>query len=253
MSSAKGVTCQHAVALFSNKTFIYNGRLATLMHADLKYQKSHYTVLGVDLGISETENDVNNAITKAYRTMALRHHPDKGGDTEVFQAVNAANDVLSDPVLRAAYDRELIEQTVLLVAEFYDSLPHEDAKNQFRTECAKPENRIKVLQNEGHFGEFVDEVVVGASDEMKQTYYNTISAFVTDFYNLKESCKLFLGIFGWMGTGKSTNHVAVILCSICGFNIDEDTFTPVHRMAAPATTATAMRNSVSAMVPVPSS
>jgi hypothetical protein len=219
MTSVKGITCQHAVALFSNKEFIYNGGLAKLINADPEYQKSHYTVLGVDLGISETGYD-GNAITKAYRTMALRHHPDKGGDAEVFKAVNEAHEVLSDPVRRAEYDRELIKQTVLLVAEFYDSLPHEDAKNQFRTECAKPENRIKILQKESHFWEFVDEVVVGADDAMKETYYNTVFAFVTNFYNLKDFYKLFLGIFGWMGTGKSTNHVAVIMCSICGFNID---------------------------------
>lgn len=54
------------------------------------------------LGLSRdaTEADVK----KAYRKQCLKHHPDKGGDTEAFQRVKEAHDVLGDPRKRAVYD-----------------------------------------------------------------------------------------------------------------------------------------------------
>jgi hypothetical protein len=40
------------------------------------------------LGLTKEADDV--AIKKAYRTLALKHHPDKGGDAEVFKTCRAA-------------------------------------------------------------------------------------------------------------------------------------------------------------------
>ena len=65
------------------------------MPVDLK----HYRELGVAPDASE------DAIKKAYRKLALQHHPDKGGDPEKFKAISTAFAVLSDPEKRAAYDR----------------------------------------------------------------------------------------------------------------------------------------------------
>lgn len=47
-------------------------------------------------------------VKRAYKRMALKHHPDKGGDAEVFKAVTRAFETLSDPELRQAYDRTLL-------------------------------------------------------------------------------------------------------------------------------------------------
>ena len=47
---------------------------------------------------------------RADRTLALKHHPDKGGDPEVFKSYAEAYAVLSDPETRAAYDDELRER-----------------------------------------------------------------------------------------------------------------------------------------------
>lgn len=58
----------------------------------------HYQTLGVARNASEED------IKKAYRKLASKNHPDKGGDTKKFQEIQAAYDVLSDAAKRAAYD-----------------------------------------------------------------------------------------------------------------------------------------------------
>ena len=62
-----------------------------------------YTTLGVARGASDDE------IKKAYRSLAMKNHPDKNGGSkeaeEKFKAVMEAYDVLRDPQKRATYDR----------------------------------------------------------------------------------------------------------------------------------------------------
>ena len=61
---------------------------------------THYEILGVepDAGVEE--------IQRAYRLLALRHHPDVAPDTDpsTMAAINGAWAVLSDPVRRHNYD-----------------------------------------------------------------------------------------------------------------------------------------------------
>lgn len=61
-------------------------------------QKDYYKILGVEKGANSEE------IKKAFRKLAHKHHPDKGGDEEKFKEANEAYQVLSDQKKRAEYD-----------------------------------------------------------------------------------------------------------------------------------------------------
>lgn len=61
---------------------------------------THYETLGV------AENTSPDDIKKAYRRLASKHHPDKGGDNATFQNIQIAYDTLSDPQRRQQYDHE---------------------------------------------------------------------------------------------------------------------------------------------------
>ena len=43
-------------------------------------------------------------IKQRYRTLAQMHHPDKGGNEELFKQIKLAYEILSDPVRRKQYD-----------------------------------------------------------------------------------------------------------------------------------------------------
>lgn len=57
-----------------------------------------YETLGVPKGASEEE------IKKAYRRLAAKHHPDRGGDTAKFQEIQGAYETLTDPQKRQQHD-----------------------------------------------------------------------------------------------------------------------------------------------------
>lgn len=61
--------------------------------------KKFYELLGVDKSATTDE------IKKAFRKLALKHHPDRGGDKEKFQELNMAHEVLSDKQKRDIYDK----------------------------------------------------------------------------------------------------------------------------------------------------
>jgi curved DNA-binding protein len=59
----------------------------------------YYSTLGVSQNASPDE------IKKAYRKLANKHHPDKGGDQAMFKDISVAYDTLSDPQKKAEYDQ----------------------------------------------------------------------------------------------------------------------------------------------------
>lgn len=60
--------------------------------------QNHYETLGV------SEDATTDDIKKAYRKLASKHHPDKGGDTATFQNIQTAYDTLGDEEKRRQYD-----------------------------------------------------------------------------------------------------------------------------------------------------
>jgi DnaJ-class molecular chaperone len=58
----------------------------------------HYNTLGVPRDASQED------IKRAFRKLAMTHHPDKGGDPAEFQKINEAYNTLSDPAKRQQYD-----------------------------------------------------------------------------------------------------------------------------------------------------
>ena len=66
-------------------------------------KRDYYVVLGIEKGATEEE------IKKAYRRLAVKHHPDKNPDDktaeEQFKELGEAYEVLSDPQKRTLYDQ----------------------------------------------------------------------------------------------------------------------------------------------------
>ena len=60
--------------------------------------KDYYQILGVSRSASSDE------IKQAYRKLAHKHHPDKGGDEKKFKEINEAYQILSDKDKKSQYD-----------------------------------------------------------------------------------------------------------------------------------------------------
>ena len=65
---------------------------------DFDPNKNYYDILGVSEEAGEDE------IKKAFRKLAVKHHPDKWGDSEKFKEINEAYQVLSDKQKKQQYD-----------------------------------------------------------------------------------------------------------------------------------------------------
>jgi len=77
---------------------------------------SLYDTLGI-----QRSADAND-IKRAYRKLAMEHHPDKGGDTEKFKEIQKANEILSDERRRSIYD-QTGQETNEPMQDFSDGIP----------------------------------------------------------------------------------------------------------------------------------
>jgi len=65
--------------------------------------KQLYDILGVE------KDATMDQIKKAYRKLAIKNHPDKGGDAQKFQEIQNAYDILFDREKRETYDKHGLE------------------------------------------------------------------------------------------------------------------------------------------------
>lgn len=63
-------------------------------------QDNYYDILGVN------ENSTQEEIKKAYRKLAVEHHPDKGGSEDKFKKVSEAYQILSNNDKKVKYDEQ---------------------------------------------------------------------------------------------------------------------------------------------------
>jgi len=145
-------------------------------HEQYKYD-NYYELLGVDKDSSIEE------IKKKYRVLAKRHHPDLGGNTEMFERVTEAYETLIDPTTRKNYE---------IAHNFYrannfdnDSIEHykssfHDFMQQNNYNLTEEErNKIKAEKFN-----VIEEVKI-TEDEMKEICNN----YKTSIEDLNESTK----------------------------------------------------------------
>ena len=61
-------------------------------------QQDHYATLGISRTATHAQ------ILKAFRALAKVHHPDRGGDADLFGCIVKAYRTLSNPVSKSEYD-----------------------------------------------------------------------------------------------------------------------------------------------------
>ena len=78
--------------------------------------KDLYQFLGIDISASEKD------IKKVYRSLAMKCHPDRGGNDELFHELNEAYTTLIDPERRAEYDLKLAEHQLAIELPDLDTI-----------------------------------------------------------------------------------------------------------------------------------
>ena len=63
--------------------------------------KNYYRILGLSIDAEYEE------IKAAYRILAQRYHPDKGGENTEFLLIKEAYDILGNPLTKRNYDKDL--------------------------------------------------------------------------------------------------------------------------------------------------
>eukprot|EP00747_Dinoflagellata_sp_TGD_P104068 gnl/TRDRNA2_/TRDRNA2_169155_c1_seq3.p1 gnl/TRDRNA2_/TRDRNA2_169155_c1~~gnl/TRDRNA2_/TRDRNA2_169155_c1_seq3.p1 ORF type:complete len:222 (+),score=47.09 gnl/TRDRNA2_/TRDRNA2_169155_c1_seq3:113-778(+) len=81
---------------------------------ELAEPPTKYEILGVP------EDADERTIQKAYHKLSLKHHPDRGGSTEMMQEINDAMKTLLDRERREEYDAQLREES-----GFFDQIDEE--------------------------------------------------------------------------------------------------------------------------------
>lgn len=104
-------------------------------------RKDYYQILGVPKDASSED------IKKAYRGLAKKHHPDKGGDAEKFKELSEAYEILSDSNKRNQYDNP---PRSFSTGDFQTDYDLNEAVNNFmygRARQRRPSNELRIGLN----------------------------------------------------------------------------------------------------------
>jgi molecular chaperone DnaJ len=101
--------------------------------------ENFYQILGVN------ENASQDEIKKAYRKLAVEHHPDKGGDENKFKKISEAYDTIGDENKRGQYDNQKRNPFANMGGGGFN--PFEDMFNQMHSQRkrAVPDKIIEVV------------------------------------------------------------------------------------------------------------
>ena len=111
-----------------------------------------YQILGVN------QNATQDEIKKAYRKLAVEHHPDKGGDENKFKQISQAYDTIGDENKRSQYDNQKRNPFANMGGGGFN--PFEDMFNQMHSQ------RKRAVPDK------IVEVVVGAVESYKGSEKN---------------------------------------------------------------------------------
>ena len=132
------------MSFFFNHPFTQNLFEENISNANANANDTeYYDILNIKKDATEIE------IKKAYRKLAIKNHPDKGGDPEKFKEISVAYQVLSDPEKRKTYDqfgKDLVNQNMSSPPDIFSMFfgqQHANSHNQNK-KCKNSVHNIKV-------------------------------------------------------------------------------------------------------------
>ncbi len=125
--------------------------------------KDYYKILGVSKTATQDE------IKKAYRKLALKHHPDKNAGNkeaeEKFKAISEANEVLSNPEKRKQYD----EIGANWKQYEYANQARSSQQGQDQRQYYSQANYEDMFGGQGGFSDFFEQFFGGNFNNYKQS------------------------------------------------------------------------------------
>jgi len=164
--------------------------------------KDYYKILGINKAASEEE------VKKAFRKLAHKYHPDKGGDEKKFKEINEAYQVLSSKEKRQQYDRfgQVFEGQAGPGFGFGGEWPF-GAGSPFGAAGPFGEVKFDFGGDFGDFGDIFDAFFEGLGVRQKRrTYQRGADVQVIQEISLEEAFR---------GTEKNINYRVAVRCEKC--------------------------------------